>query len=102
MEKQVVEALQKSNQVTKNFMDFLKIKRINPNDIFYSNNAADKTMVFIEFFTQVYKVDFLFTPYRFEIKKSNTTVVSVYAEADNETLFVLLLVLLINYCENPF
>jgi chromosome condensin MukBEF MukE localization factor len=58
--------------------------------------------IFTEFFTRLYNLDIMCKPEGFYAVKAGTTVVSISISADYNTLFMLFILGLINYCENPF
>lgn len=102
MEKHVISSLRDNKTVAASFIRFVNAKGYTADEIISRKFALNNMDLFMQFFTGIYKLDIICRPDTFSVRKSGTNVIDITAETSYENLFMLLIIALFNYCENPF
>lgn len=103
MESILLKKLSECPEVLKSLYAF-SIKKVgNPRYCFTMSHAVNSMNIFVEFFNEIYNIDILFiSGKKIVARKGSIDIITVNENIPFETLFMMLVVLLINYCEKPF
>lgn len=102
MEAHIIKALQQNPRVFKEFVDYLKVKKLEPAKVLEANTASQHMALFFEFFTRIYSLKITCYSDEFIATKGSYNVVTISIKGDYDSIIMVLVVALINYAENPF
>lgn len=103
MESILVKKLSECPETLKALYAFCVKKGRDPKYCFTMSQAVNSMFIFVEFFNDVYNIDIVFNSDKSIVaRKGRIDVITVFENIPFETMFMMFITLLVNYCEKPF